>query len=314
MDLADFKDIENVPFISMFPEANVRSAMQYEPQANDVIIVTYPKCGTTWVQYIVTHILTKEEPPRNPAEFMLCSPLMELMGAESATRPERKGPLITHLPLSNIRFSERVKYIYIARNPYDCSISCYCFYKGVTSKRIKDVSFGTFLERFHTGKILCGGYFDHLIPWYAMRNEPNVLFITYEQLKRNTGELALKIADFLGEEHGKALRDDKKFYEKVLQSSSLTNMKMVFHYSPAERVRALAELPPEKSMKSLTFFKDMCVDKNETHEGAAFVRKGNVGDWRSHYTAEHIASTKAWIAEKTEGCDVMDLWKDLELP
>ncbi|KAH6926192.1 hypothetical protein HPB50_015804 [Hyalomma asiaticum] len=154
MDPEDFKDIENVPFISMFPEANVRSAMQYEPQANDVIIVTYPKCGTTWVQYIVTHILTKEEPPRNPAEFML----------------------------------------------------------------------------------------------------------------------------------------------------------------PAERVRALAELPPEKSMKSLKFFRDMCVDKNETHEGAAFVRKGNVGDWRSHYTAEHIASTKAWIAEKTKGCDVMDLWKDLELP
>ncbi|KAL1485194.1 hypothetical protein MTO96_032112 [Rhipicephalus appendiculatus] len=278
MDPDDYVDINNVPMLALFPEDNVRSAMHYEPSERDVVVVTYPKCGTTWVQYIVAHILTKEEPPKNPAEFMLCSPLVELLGAESATRAERKGPLITHLPLSNMVFSERAKYIYVARNPYDCSVSCYYFFKGLTSRRIKDVSFGTFLERFHSGKALYGDYFDHLIPWYDIRNEPNVLFITYEQLKNNVGELVLKIADFLGDEHGSALREDKQFYEKVLESSSLGNMKKVFDYTPADRVKSLGELPPAKFLKSLESFKGTRIDTNKMHEGVAFVRKGT--HWR----------------------------------
>ncbi|XP_037501375.1 sulfotransferase ssu-1-like [Rhipicephalus sanguineus] len=184
----------------------------------------------------------------------------------------------------------------------------------MTPRRVKDVSFGAFLKLFHSGKTVYGDYFNHLIPWYEIRNQPNVLFITYEQLKKNTGEVVLKIADFLGDEHGRALREDKQFYEKVLQSSCLGNMKKIFDYTPVERVKALGELPPSKLLISLESFKGLRVDKNEMHEGTTFVRKGHIGEWRTHYTAEFFTTTKAWIAQKTKGCDVMNLWKDLDLP
>ncbi|XP_065294491.1 amine sulfotransferase-like [Dermacentor albipictus] len=177
----------------------------------------------------------------------------------------------------------------------------------------EDVSFGSFLECFHYGKTPYGEYFGHLLPWYEMRNEPNVLFFTYEQLKMNTRELVLKIADFLGEEHGTALSEDTEFYEKILQSSSLKNMKAIFDYTPSERIKALGELPPERNLKSLEFFKKLNIQK-KMYKGSALVRKGMIGDWRDHYTTDYIAKTKACIAEKTKESDVMNLWKDLDLP
>lgn len=313
MDPEVYKSIRNVPMLSLFPEANVLSAIQYEPRTDDVIIATYPKCGTTWTQYIVSHNLTKKEPPKGPAEYMLFAPLIELLGAESAKSTERKGTLITHLPLNAIVFSRHAKYIYVARNPKDCSVSCYHFLRCFTPRITEDMSFGSFLEGFHSGKTAYGGYFDQLLPWYEMRNEPNVLFFTYEELKINTKELVFEIAHFLGEEHGTALSEDMEFYENILQSSSLKNMKAIFDYTPYERIKALGELPPEKHLNSPKFFKKLNI-QNKMYKGSALVRKGMIGDWRDHYTTDYIAKTKAWIAEKTKESDVMNLWKDLDLP
>ncbi|KAK8782445.1 hypothetical protein V5799_016222 [Amblyomma americanum] len=314
MEPSDYMEICLVPMMTVFSEENVLSAMQYRPRVNDTVIATYPKCGTTWTQYIVSNILTRVNTPIKPGEYMLFSPLIELTGAEVADRLERKGPVITHLPLSNMVFSKQAKYIYVARNPYDCCVSCYYFFLGLTPKSTDDVSFGTFLEKFLAGKTLYGGFFEHLLPWYNLRDEPNVLFFTYEQLKSDTGLWILKIADFLGEEHGKALREDRDFYERVLQSSSLQAMKVVFNYTPFERIQSLGNLSQERSLRCLDFCQAFSAAAPEMHRGSAFVRSGKVGDWKVHFTPEQVEKTKAWIEEKTKGSDVMTLWKDLDIP
>ncbi|KAK8773727.1 hypothetical protein V5799_011740 [Amblyomma americanum] len=308
------KYIDGVPFLDYFPEDNVRTAMNYYPRDNDVIIVTYPKCGTTWTQYIVSSILTKANPPNDPGEFMLYTPLIEFLGAEAAMSPARKGPLITHLPFKNIVFSKRAKYIYVARNPYDCCVSCYYFLKAVTPKSYHDVTFESFVEKFLSAQLFYGDYFDHLLDWYGLRNEKNVLFLTYEQLKEDTELWILKIADFLGKDHGSALKEDKKLLEKVLELSSVTNMKTVFNYNPHDRIKSLVELPAEKTLKSLDAFRNAPGTKEQMHEGAGFVRKGVVGDWKNHFTPDLLAKTKEWISNKAKGSDVMDLWNSCGLP
>uniref|UniRef100_A0A023GI41 Putative sulfotransferase n=1 Tax=Amblyomma triste TaxID=251400 RepID=A0A023GI41_AMBTT len=314
MNFDSLKDIDDVLFLDIFSEDNVRSSMKYEPRAGDVIIVTYPKCGTTWTQYIVSNILTKANVPSHPGEYMLYTPFIELLGSEAAMNPSRKGPLMTHLPLKNMIFSKQAKYIYVARNPYDCCVSAYYFLKGLTPKSHLDVSFETFVQNFISGKVFYGDYFDHLLGWYKLRNEPNVLFILYEQLKEETEKWTLKIAEFLGKEHCTALRNDRTLLDKILQLSSLEKMKVTFNYNAHDRIQGLLELSSRHSLKFLDKLNKRPGKIEEMHEGAGFVRKGIIGDWRNHFTSKQVDITKEWIAKKTSASDVMLLWSAYDLP
>ncbi|KAL3194020.1 hypothetical protein MRX96_001931 [Rhipicephalus microplus] len=139
---------------------------------------------------------------------------------------------------------------------------------------------------FIAGKLSCGDYFDHLLSWYEHRNDPNVLFFTYEEMKKDTVLWTLKIANFMGEQYGMKLREDPDLLRKVIDASSLKNMqgKIIGH------------------------------DDEPLHKSEGFIRKGIVGDWKAHFTNEQIQDMKTWIAEKTKGSDVMSLWKHLDLP
>ncbi|KAL1468708.1 hypothetical protein MTO96_041296 [Rhipicephalus appendiculatus] len=279
MEPVSMNEIDGDPKILEASEITMRSAMTYQPRDDDVIIVTYPKCGTKWTQYIVSNILIKDNVPQDPVEYMRFAPNIDYLGAEAAVNPARKGPLRTHFPLNRIVFAKHAKYICVARNPFDCCVSYYHSVRGVTPK-----------------------------------NEANVFFLTYEQLSRDTENMIIKMADFLGADYGSALRKDKALLQNVLQACSLENMRAVFNYGPLDLIRIFAELPPERSLKSMEPHRKRVVPTEEMHHGSGFVRKGTVGDWKNHFTQQQIAEMKAWIEEKTEGSDVMDLWKDVDLP
>lgn len=309
-----YKDVDGVWSHAILPEEHLRSAMRYKPRSGDIFVVTFPKTGSIWTAHIVCNILTRSNVPQNLADLMLMAPFLELTGAEVAARPSRTGPLLTHLPLKFLSFSEEAKYIYVARNPYDCCVSSFYFYKGLTPKT-SDASFETCVKLFVSGKTLYGDYFDHLLPWYDIRRKPNVLFLTYEEMKRDTPQSMLKIADFLGEEHGKALRDDESLRRRIVEACSVQAMKHSLRHSLRDRVKALVDLPPEKALESVDVLPEFLTRKMpEMHEGSGFVRKGVVGDWRNHFSAEQIASMKAWISGKTKNSDVMELWSELLLP
>ncbi|KAG0443224.1 hypothetical protein HPB47_015159 [Ixodes persulcatus] len=153
------------------------------------------------------------------------------------------------------------KYIYICRNPFDCCVSFFYHTKAMPEYEFQDGTFDEFFEMFIEGKVDFGDYFDHVLSWYEHRNDPNVLFLTYEDLKKDTATWVLKIADFLGEE-----------YEATSQ------------------------------------------DVLETPMSGEFVRKGVVGDWRNHFSADQIKRLKERIELKTRGSDLMRLWKDTDIP
>ncbi|KAH7942074.1 hypothetical protein HPB49_020233 [Dermacentor silvarum] len=47
---------------------------------------------------------------------------------------------------------DNAKYIYVARNTYDCAVSYYHFPKGLTPKTVTDVSFESYLPFFLSAK------------------------------------------------------------------------------------------------------------------------------------------------------------------
>ncbi|XP_029837569.3 sulfotransferase 1E1-like [Ixodes scapularis] len=297
-------------------EATIRSALNYVPKPEDVFIVSYPKSGNTWLNHIAYNIMNDRAPPANWMDYNREIPFLEKHGAEATRGMRRPGFIKTHMPFHLHPYSRDAKYICICRNPYDCCVSFYHHTRSIPFYLFCDGTFDEFLEMFMAGEVDCGDYFDHLLSWYNHRNDPNVFFLTYEDLKEDTANWAMKIADFLGDDYGKKLRADKRALENVLSRTSFEAMKE--HVNVAQRKFVVEqslvpeEQQPEKVKRAMKVMGNRVPNINQASRN--FVRKGVVGDWKTHFSAEHAARLKEHIAVKTLGSDVMSLWKKLQLP
>ncbi|XP_050037333.2 sulfotransferase ssu-1-like [Dermacentor andersoni] len=256
MDEGLYREADGVRTLGYFSDDAIRSAMSYKPRQGDTVLVTYPKCGTNWTLFIIWNILTRGRQPSDVGEFAVMCPFIELIGADAAENTDRRGPIVTHLPLSAFRPVDWAKYIYVARNPYDCAVSCYHFLKGVTPKTCTDVSFDKFLALFLSGKVPYGDYFDHLLPWYERRDDSNVLFLTYEQLKADARRMALKIAQFLGAEHCTVLQNDSDLLQSVLDNSSLETMAAFLKDNVGDRVKKMIKAASQTSSETVEELKN----------------------------------------------------------
>lgn len=88
------------------------------------------------------------------------------------------------------------RYIAVTRDPKDCTVSGYRFLQSLALGPLMPtvehwVAFGMSPE-------FPDRWADHLAGWWAVRHEPNVLFITYEELRRDHLGSVRKIAEFMG--------------------------------------------------------------------------------------------------------------------
>ncbi|XP_040061634.1 sulfotransferase ssu-1-like [Ixodes scapularis] len=316
MEKSAYREVDGYHLSWVFAETNVRSALNYVPQPGDVFIVSYPKCGNTWLEHIVYNIFNDRAPPSSWIDHFQEMPFLELQGAEAARDMRRPGCIKTHMPFQLQPYSRDAKYICICRNPYDCCVSFFHHTRNRPVYRFSDGTFDEFFEMFLAGKVDFGDYFTHLLSWYEHRDDPNVLFLTYEDLKEDTATWVMKIADFLGDDYGKKLRADKRALENVLKRTSFEVMKKHVNELNRNMIPDRVSMPDEKipewvksSSRSLGQWEP---DKNP--EARDIVRKGVIGDWTTHFSAEQVKRLKEHIELKTRGSDVMNLWQKLQLP
>ncbi|XP_029823437.4 sulfotransferase 1C4-like [Ixodes scapularis] len=299
-----------------FPETNVRSALNYVPRPGDVFIVGYPKCGNTWLEHIVYNIFNDRAPPKSLIDYLQEMPFLEWQGADAATGMRRPGSIKTHMPFHLQPYSKDAKYICISRNPYDCCVSFYYHTRGKHIFRFTDGTFDEFFEMFLAGKVACGDYFVHLMSWYEHRDDPNVLFLTYEDLKVDAATWVMKIADFLGDDYGKKLRADERALENILSKTNFEAMKEQMNAAHENLFCEMSLMPedikPDWVKLSMNAVGDWVPKKN--HKSFDFLRKGAVGDWTTHFSDEQVKRLKEHIELKTRGSNVMSLWKTIQLP
>lgn len=313
--------VEGLHVNRLFSEQMIRSALSYAPQDGDVFVVSYPKCGSTWLHYVVQAALkigagleAPELDVNGGADLWKAMPFFEIVGAEGARDMPRPGAIKTHLPFQKLQYSPGAKYIYIARNPYDCCVSFYHHTKRLPTYMFEDGTFDEFFDMFVQGKVDFGDYFDHLLSWYEHRDKPNVLLLTYEELKKDTRGWVLKIGDFLGKrEYGDNLREHPERVEKVLALTSVDNMKAL-NSKLMNWTEVVESMPAEAKTAFTKKAKEMFGDVWDKSGQGEFVRKGVVGDWKSYFNAEQIRRMKKAIKQKTSGSDVMSLWKGIDLP
>lgn len=310
-----FRTIGGVFLGKHFSDEAVLSTLAYRPQPGDLFIVSYPKCGTTWMQHIVYNILMDAEEPKDFLQQALRLPFLEMQGAEAAVYAPKPAAFKTHLSFQKNPYSPEAKYIYITRNPYDCCVSFYYHTKNMPPYRFENGTFDEFFELFLRGRVDFGDYFENVLSWYEHRNDPNVLFLTYEGLKKDIVGQIHRIAAFIDEDKERRLKENPELLQRILEKTSLENMKKKVIVSPqpppldVNESQLLESLRPElrKGFKTIIDFTRMPMKGD-------FIRKGQVGDWKNHFSPKQITRMKAKIAEATKGSDVMNLWKDIDIP
>ena len=187
---------------------------------DDIVISTYAKSGTTWMQQIVAQLLFGPDPDLAVAEM---SPWLDLrVPHKSVKLPEvesqtRRRFLKTHLPVDALVFSPRAKYIYIGRDGRDVVWSMYNHHANANQlwyDALNDTPgrVGPPIEpppadirSYWRDWMDRDGhpfwpFWENVRTWWAIRELPNVLFVHFAELKADLAGQMRRIAAFLGAE------------------------------------------------------------------------------------------------------------------
>ena len=184
---------------------------------DDIVIATYAKSGTTWMQQIVAQLMFDGDPDIAVAEM---SPWVDLR----VPPKEVKLPLLeaqthrrfmkTHLPVDAIRFCPKAKYLYIGRDGRDVVWSMYnhhvnanqTWYDALnnTPGRVgppieppPDTIRQYWREWLDRDGYPFWPFWDNVRSWWAVRDLPNVKFIHFANLKHDMAREIRAIATFL---------------------------------------------------------------------------------------------------------------------
>ncbi|XP_040071798.1 amine sulfotransferase-like isoform X2 [Ixodes scapularis] len=263
--------------------------------------VTYPRSGTHWVQQIIQLILSKGVSVKTFNEFLEKAPFLEVQEVKTTASPRL---LRTHFSMSKLRLSEKAKYIYVARNPWDCCVSCYYLIRESPATEFTNGTCDDFLDAFLEAKIGFGDYFEHVLSGYNHRGDSNVFFVTYEELQTNKKDVVLRLAEFLGKHHRKVLEENQEVLQQVMEKTTVAFMKNFMTTKPKEVLKVLKKNSPHLQPAQVISNQESC-QSTDIH----ILRKGVVGDWKQHFTPENIVKMQTAIMERTKGSDIMDLWK-----
>ena len=167
---------------------------------DDVWVVTYPKCGTTWTQQIVR--LIRNNGVQDDVRISTAVPWLEAgpprfsVNVEKLPRPRA---FKSHYPYDIFPcgppHTTPCKYIYVTRNPKDVAVSLYFQMKSLF---IPGIEWDDYWRKFVAGEVEFGNYFDHLLSWLPHKDDKNVLFLKYEDMKRDLPGAVSTIASFIG--------------------------------------------------------------------------------------------------------------------
>ncbi|KAL1483887.1 hypothetical protein MTO96_032894 [Rhipicephalus appendiculatus] len=268
----------------------------------DIVLSTYPKSGTHWILYITQLILNRGKPISSFDEFTRNHRAIEYVGTEGWVSPMPFRLFRTHLPLSRDAMNEEAKYIYIARNPWDVCASQFRMTADLSSSKFEDGTFEEFFEPFSEGDLGYGSYFDHVASAYALKDEHNVFFVTYEDLKKDTKSEVLRLASFLGESYGEVLRSDSQMLENIVELSKPGHMRKVI----------LVNLSANESQEWNELFVKKQITSKEGYRGDhskyALVKDAKVGGWKEYFTPDLLGRFEKRIQEEGDKASFMELW------
>ena len=250
---------------------------------DDVVIATYAKSGTTWVQQIVAQLLFEGAEGLDVAEM---SPWLDLRVPPKEVKlpfveaQTHRRFLKTHLPVDALVFSPRAKYLYIGRDGRDVVWSLFnhhananaAWYEALndTPGRVgppiappPDDPRRYFLDWLEGDGHPFWSFFENVRSWWAIRSLPNVLMLHFAELKADLPGQIRRIAGFLD------VPIDETRFPRIVERCGFAWMKA-------------------NATKSVPLGGAFWDGGAET-----FIHRGTNGRWRDVLTAEDVARYEA---------------------
>ncbi len=211
----------------------------FEFRDGDVVIATYAKSGTTWVQQIVSQLLFGGREGLEVAEMSpwldLRVPARETKLAALAAQRHRRF-VKTHLPVDALVFSPRARYLYIGRDGRDVVWSMYNHHANANEEWYRALNDtpgrvgppiepppDDILTYFRDWLARDGHpfwpFWENIRSWWAVRGLPNVHLLHFAALKADLPGEIRRIAAFLG------IRVDESAWDAILEHCSFAYMK-----------------------------------------------------------------------------------------
>ncbi|MCL7022007.1 hypothetical protein MKW94_006307 [Papaver nudicaule] len=267
----------------------------------DIVIASVPKSGTTWLKALTFAIVNRSRYPcSSVSKNYLHHPLLTVSPHDLVPfiefkhlTPEYSSPvdspcklIATHIPYPSLPESIKTstincKIIYMCRNPLDNFISLWVFMNKLrampaNTENNPSLPIEEAFEFFCDGVSEFGPFWDHVLGYWkeSLDNPHKVLFMKYEDLKKDPKTHLKRLAEFMGcsftlEEESQGVIED------------ITNLCSFEH------------------LKNLDLNKDGTWRKGI--ENKVYYRKGAVGDWKNYLTPQMVKRLDCLMEEKFQG-------------
>ena len=255
---------------------------------DDIIIATYAKSGTTWLQQMISQLLFNGEADLEVAHMSpwldLRVPPKEVKLPEVEAQQHRRF-IKTHLPVDALVFSEKAKYLYIGRDGRDVVWSMYNHHANANEKwygALNDTPGRVgppiekppasvhqyYLDWFEKDGHPFWPFWENVRSWWAIRDLPNVHMLHFSELKRDMPGQIREIAGFL------EIPIDESKWDAIVEHCSFDYMK-------------------KNAVKSVPL-------GGAFWDGGpgVFIHKGTNGRWRDVLTPEDVERYEAKAVEE----------------
>lgn len=188
----------------------------FEFRDGDIVIATYAKSGTTWVQQIAAQLIFDGDDNNSvwSASPWFDSRTLAPESRESVAIQKHRRFIKSHLPADALVISPLAKYLYIARDGRDAALSYFNHHFNANDdyfaryqananpdwppfERCTDDPLAFFRHWLDCDGAPYWPFWGHIRSWWTIRHQQNVLLLHFADLKSDLPGSIRQIAEFL---------------------------------------------------------------------------------------------------------------------